>query len=178
MWRQRATWGRLAMPEARLQSSVRAWAGQALLYAAFALAVGSFSHWPVYHPIGADQALVKVSFVHAGKPVGDCRTLSESERADLPRNMRVSVVCPRERSPVTVEVDIDGRAALRRTAPPSGLSHDGASAVYERLVVRAGEQRIAVRLQDDQRAAGFTYQRQTTVRLDPFDAEKGGITFQ
>ncbi len=37
-------------------------------------------------------------------------------------------------------------------APPPALSKDGASAVYERLVVPAGEHRIAVRLSDDVRA--------------------------
>jgi len=166
-------------------TSARAWAGQAALYAAFALAVGVFSHWPTYHPLDANQALIKVSFVHAGKPVGDCRPLTEAERAKLPPNMRAPTICPRERSPVTVEVDIGGQTALRRTATPSGLSKDGASAVYQRLLVPAGEQRIAVRLSDDVRANGFTHRSESTVVLKPaqvlvidFDAEKGGITFQ
>jgi len=168
-----------------LVTSARAWAGQAVLYAAFALAIGLFSHWPSYRPLDANQALIKVSFVHAGKPVGDCRPLTAAESAKLPPNMRAPTICPRERSPVTVEVDIGGQAALRRTAMPSGLSKDGASAVYQRLVVPAGEQRIAVRLSDDARARGFTNQRESTVMLKPaqvlvidFDAEKGGITLQ
>jgi hypothetical protein len=172
------------MPE-RLTPSPRAWVGQALLYGAFALAVGTFSHWPAIHPIGPDEALIKVSFIHAGKPVGDCRPLSAAEMARLPPNMRAPMVCPRERSPVTVEVDLDGTPALRRTAQPSGLSRDGSAAVYQRLVVPAGEQRIAVRLKDDVRGAGFGYQRDATVTLAPaqvlvidFDAEKGGITFR
>ena len=99
--------------------------------------------------------------------------------------MRAPIKCPRGRSPVTVEVDIGGVNALRRSAAPSGLSRDGASAVYQRLVVPAGEQRIAVRLNDDARQAGFTHQRDVTLKLAPaqvlvidFDAEKGGITVQ
>jgi hypothetical protein len=166
-------------------TSARAWIGQALLYGAFALAVGTFSHWPRYHPIDAGQALIKLSFIHAGKPVGDCRPLSAEESARLPPNMRAPMVCPRERSPVTVELDIGGKTALRRSAQPSGLSKDGASAVYQRLLVPAGEQRIAVRLKDDVRAPGFTYQREATLKLAPaqvlvidFDAEKGGITMR
>lgn len=161
------------------------WVGQGLLYALFALAIAVFSRWPAYHHLAADQALIKVSFTHTGKPVGDCRPLSAAELARLPPNMRAPMKCPRERSPVTVEVDIGGALALRRVVQPSGLSHDGASAVYQRLQVGAGEQRIAVRLNDDARQAGFTYQREATVKLVPaqilvidFDAEKGGITLR
>ncbi len=162
-----------------------AWAGQVGLYALFALVIGVFSRWPVYHPLAADEALIKVSFTHPGKPVADCRKLTPQELAKLPPNMRAPTVCPRERSPVTVEVDLDGRPALRRVVPPSGLAHDGASSLYLRLPVHAGEQRIAVRLNDDQRHPGFTYQRSATVNLAPaqvlvidFDAEKGGITLR
>jgi hypothetical protein len=157
-----------------------AWAGQVLLYALFALVIGAFSRWPVYHPLNASEALIKVSFSHTGKPVGDCRQLSLAELAKLPPNMRAPTQCPRERSPVSVEVDVGGAAALRRSAAPSGLSRDGASSVYQRLVVPAGEQRIAVRLNDDARHAGFTHQREAVVTLAPsqvlvidFDVEKG-----
>lgn len=165
--------------------SARAWLGQGLLYALFAAVIGLFSQWPVYHHLAADQALIKVSFSHTGQPVADCQKQSEAELAKLPPNMRAPIKCPRERSPVRVEVDIAGAPALRRSAVPSGLSRDGASAVYQRLVVRAGEQRIAVRLNDDARRPGFTHQREATVQLAPaqvlvidFDANRGGITLQ
>jgi hypothetical protein len=166
-------------------ATLRACAGQGLLYALFATVIGVFSRWPVVHPIDADQALIKVSFIHAGKPVGDCRAQSEAELAKLPPNMRAPTKCPRERSPVSIEVDVNGRPALRRAAQPSGLSRDGASALYQRIAVGAGEQRIAVRVSDDARQPGFAYQREQTVRLAPaqvlvidFDAERGGITLQ
>lgn len=175
----------LAARSPRTPSTPLAWAGQALLYGIFALAIGVFSQWPPYHHLGPTEALVKLSFVRVGKPVGDCRALSEAELARLPPNMRTPTVCPRERSPVLVQVAIDGRPVLARTAPPSGLRKDGASAVYERIVVPAGERRIAVQLSDDVRAREAPYRREETVRLAPgqvlvidFDAEKGGITFQ
>jgi hypothetical protein len=176
------------MADATRQSkalSAGAWIAQVLLYGLFAAVIGVFSRWPIYHHLGADQALIKVSFSHTGKPLGECRRLSEAELAKLPPNMRAPISCPRERSPVTVEVDIGGQPALRRTSEPSGLSRDGASAMYQRLVVPAGEQRIAVRLNDDARGAGFAYQREATVKLAPaqvlvidFDATRGGITLQ
>lgn len=162
-----------------------AWIGQAGLYALFALVIGALSRWPAYHPIAANEALIKVSFSHTGKPVAECRKQTPEELAKLPPNMRAPMICPRERSPVTVQVDVGGKPALRRVAPPTGLSHDGPSSVYLRLPVPAGEQRIAVRLNDDARSSGFTYQREETVTLEPsqvlvidFDAEKGGITMR
>lgn len=162
-----------------------AWLGQALLYGLFALAIGVFSHWPVYRHLAPDAALIKLSLVHAGKPVGDCRPQTPEELAKLPPNMRAPSRCPRERSPVTVELDIDGVPAARATAHPSGLSRDGASALYRRLPVTAGERLIQVRLRDDVRSPGFTYTLERRVTLAPaqvlvidFQAEKGGITVQ
>lgn len=166
-------------------SGPRAWLGQVLLYGLFALAIGVFSQWPPYHHLPPGQALIKVSFSHAGKPVGDCRPLSPQELARLPPNMRAPTVCPRERSAVTVQVELGGVLVLDRTAQPSGLSKDGASAMYARLVVPAGDQRIAVRLSDDVRRRDAGWHREATVRLVPgqvlvidFDPGKGGITLQ
>ena len=162
-----------------------AWAGQLLLYGVFALVIGVFSRWPEYRHLAADQALIKLSFTHAGKRVAECRQLNAEELAKLPPNMRTPMKCERERAPVRVEVDVDGAPAIRHVATPSGLSKDGASAVYQRLSVGAGEHRVAVRLKDSAGGSGFDYQREQTVSLAPaqilvidFDAEKGGITLQ
>lgn len=161
------------------------WLGQLLLYGLFALVIGVFSHWPSYRHLQPDQALIKLSFTHVGKPVGDCRKPGAEELAKLPPQMRPTSICPRERSPVIVELDIDGVNRLKRVAEPGGLSKDGSSAMYERVLVPAGEQRIAVRFSDDVRARATPYQREATVKLVPgqvlvidFNAEKGGITLQ
>jgi hypothetical protein len=97
--------------------------------------------------------------------------------------MRAPMKCERERVPVAIEVDVDGRTVYSHVAAPSGLSHDGASSVYRRIVLGAGEHRIAVRMRDVPGAA-FNHVREATVRLAPaqvlvidYDAEKGGITF-
>lgn len=159
--------------------------GQVLLYALFAVVIGVFSRWPSYRPLAPDQAMIKLSFSHHGKPVSECRQASAAELAKLPPNMRAPVRCPRERSPVTVELDVDGVASYRHVAMPSGLSSDGASAVYHRLQLPAGSHRIAVRLNDDTRTPGFGHVREATIVLKPaqilvidFDDEKGGITLQ
>ncbi|HSW21777.1 MAG TPA: hypothetical protein VLJ62_03335, partial [Burkholderiaceae bacterium] len=98
------------------------WLGQFLLYGVFAVVIGVFSRWPDHQHLASDQALVKLSFNHQGKPVSECQRLSAEELAKLPPNMRAPVRCPRERSPITVELDVDGVPALRHVARPSGLS--------------------------------------------------------
>ncbi len=159
------------------------WSGQALLYAAFALFIGVFSGWPAYRPLPADQAMLKVSFIHHGQRVAECRPFTAEELAKLSPNMRTPMKCGRERSAVTIEVDLDGKTVYRHVAAPSGLSRDGASSVYHRLQVPAGSHRIAVRLKDSAAPGPFIYTRDSTVHLRPaqilvidFDAEKGGIT--
>jgi hypothetical protein len=160
-------------------------AGQLLLYGAFALAIAVFSRWPPYQHLTPDEALIKLSFTHSSKHVSECRQLSAAELAKLPPNMRTATKCDRERAPVRVEVDVDGKPAMRHVASPSGLSKDGASSVYERLVIGAGTHRVAVRLKDSAGTGAFDYERTQDVTLAPaqilvidFDAEKGGITLQ
>lgn len=161
------------------------WVGQLVLYGLFAALVGTFSQWPLYHPMGPDQAQIKVSISRVGQPVGECRKRTEEELAKLPPNMRAPMECPRERSPLTVEVDLNGQSILKRVVPPTGLSKDGASSIYERVVVPAGEQHLAVRLNDDVRPGATVHKREETVKLAPgqvlvidFDTAHGGITFQ
>lgn len=156
-----------------------AWAGQILLYGFFALVIGIFANGPAYRALPPGQALVKVSFIHHGQRVAACRPYTAEELAKLAPNMRTPLKCGRERSPVTIEVDLDGAPVYRHVAAPSGLSRDGASAVYQRLQVPAGEHRIAVRLKDNAGAA-FNHTRDATVTLKPaqvlvidFDEQKG-----
>ncbi|HOB03073.1 hypothetical protein [Casimicrobium huifangae] len=166
-------------------TSVRSIAGQIFFYGLFIAFIGVFSRWPSYQALAPDRALVKLSFSHHGKPVSDCHQTSAAELAKLPPNMRAPVRCPRERSPVTVELDVDGALAYRHVALPSGISRDGAASVYHRLEVPAGQHRLQVRLADDARVSGFAHVRDATVTLAPtqilvidFDSAKGGITLQ
>ena len=99
--------------------------------------------------------------------------------------MRAPLDCPRQRSPVTVELALDGQLLARRVAAPSGLSRDGASTLYERFGVPAGAHQLSVKFNDSARAAGFNYTRDERVHLQPgqvlvvdFNPEKGGILVQ
>ncbi len=159
--------------------------GQALLYALFAAAIAGFSHYPRYQHLAGNQSLLKLSFSHPGQLKGECRRRGVEELAKLPPNMRNLMDCPRERSPVTVELDLDGNALTRAVIPPSGLSRDGPSTVYARFPVTAGPHQIRVRINDSVRASGFNYTRDERISLRPgqilvvdFNAEKGGIVLQ
>lgn len=117
-------------------------------YAAFAAFIGYFSTSPPYHPIAPGHALVKLSFTHAGERREACRERSAAELAKLAPNMRSPLDCPRERSPVVVEIEMDGAPILDATAQPTGLRRDLPSTVFRRTEVPAGRHAFRARLAD------------------------------
>ena len=158
------------------------WLAQAVFFVLFALGIGYFSTAPAYQHIGKNEALVRLSISHAGQLLGDCRERSAEELSKLSRNMRAAQDCPRERSPVTIEVDLDDKPLYREVVPPSGLSRDGASTVYRRFTTPAGEYRLTVRVNDSAKVQGFNYQRSEVVQLKPaqvlvidFNRQQGGV---
>src|SRR5690606_17968723 len=110
---------RAPVPKEPLMRRVFDWAGQALLYGCFAVAIGVFSRWPAYHPLPPDMAQIKVSFIHHGARLADCRPYTAEELAKLAPNMRKATKCERERSPVSIEVDLDGRQVVSHVSAPS-----------------------------------------------------------
>jgi hypothetical protein len=139
----------------------------------------------VYRHLSEDEALLKLSFSHPGQLRGDCRRRMPEELQRLAPNMRQEMDCPRERSPVTVELHLDGTMLVRKEVRPAGVSRDGPSTYYARFAVPAGEHRLAVRIDDSARVPGFNHERDEAVRLDPgrilvvdFDPARGGILFR
>jgi len=63
---------------------------------------------------------VRLSFSHGAKPSAPCRERTDEELAKLPPNMRVRLECPRERSPVRVEIEMDGKLLYDNTGPAGG----------------------------------------------------------
>ena len=157
---------------------------QLLLYVPLMALIGYFSTQPRFSILGADEALVRLSFIHAAERKSPCRTRSAEELAKLPPNMRAAQDCPRERAPVRIELEVDGSVVLRREVPPSGLKNDGNATVYHRLPVPAGKHRVVARLSD--RASGeFNHRKEETIELAPggvllidFVAAKGGFVFR
>jgi hypothetical protein len=160
-------------------------AGQIVALTIVFAAVAWLADWPRYRQIPEQSAVVKLSFTHGSSRKADCRKRTAEELAKLPPNMRRPVECPRARQPVYVELDVDGRATYRASLPPSGLSGDGPSRVYERFVVPAGPHAIAVRMRDTARAEGFDYAKSADVTLSPdqsfvidFRPEVDGFAFR
>jgi len=157
---------------------------QAVCYAAFIAVVGYFATSPPYVHLPPGEALVKLSFQHAGERKEACHERTPEELAKLAPNMRAASVCPRERVPVEVEVELDGKPLFAMVVSPSGLAKDGASTVYRRVAVPAGAHRIVARLKD---APGtvFGYVTERTIDLAAgrvlvidFDKKEGGWVFR
>jgi hypothetical protein len=158
--------------------------GQAIAYAAFAVAIGYFATRPAYTHLDPDKALIKLSFSHAGQRKGDCRRLTPEELAELAPNMRRPLDCPRERLPLRVELLLDGATVFQGELPPSGLAGDGASTVYRKFPVAPGQHRLTARLRDTARTEGFDYESEQDIVLEPrqvfvvdFKAALGGFIF-
>ena len=157
---------------------------QAVLYAAFVAVIGYFSNQPAYEHLPANDALLKLSLSHAGARKEACRQRSAEELAKLAPNMRAASVCPRERVPVVVDVDVDGARVFHVVATPTGFAKDGASTIYRRLPIVAGKHRITARLSDTPDGQ-FGYAHDTTIDVAPgrvvvvdFDPSQGGFVIR
>lgn len=157
---------------------------QALLYGAFAVALGYFSTSPAYEVLRPDEALVRLSVSHSAQLRQPCHTRTPEELAKLAPNMRAALDCPRERADVRVAIHVDGKPLVEASAAPSGLSRDGASVLYRKTTVPAGTHHIAASLADNAEGR-FTFHREEDVTLAPaqvlvidFVASQGGWVFR
>lgn len=158
---------------------------QAVNYGVFMLLVWYFSAAPAYTHLQPDQAVITMAFAHAGARLGECRELSPEELAKLPPNMRAPMECPRERSPVTVELRLDGERIIEQSFQPPGLYNDLGVDVYLSAKVPAGRHRLTVGMNDDVNVQGFTHVHEQTVNLEPaqllvvnFDSDTGRFYIQ
>lgn len=157
---------------------------QAAFYVPLMLLIGYFSSAPVFVHLPAGEALLRLSIAHAGERKLACRERTQEELAKLPPNMRAAQDCPRERSPLLVELEIDGRLAYRSEAVPAGAQRDGLATLYHRLPIAAGSHRVVVRMRDRPQGE-FNYVREETLNLAggdslliDFNASRGGLQFK
>lgn len=141
--------------------------GMVVAFTLFAAFMGYFSNRPTYRHLAADSATIKVSIRHAGQLMGECRERSSAELAQMPENMRAPLVCPRERSPLHLELEVDGRLVVSKILPARGLHNDGRASAYQRVTVPAGEVEVVVRMKDHIEAEAFHYQSRWTLTLEP-----------
>ena len=141
--------------------------GQVVVYAGFAALIGYFASAPAYRYFAGDEAVLTVSFSHGANRRGECHTRTREELLKLPPNMRKPVSCPRERLPVVVEFELDGKPLYEASLPPTGLSKDGLSHIYKKFTVAAGSHMLVARLRDSNRSEGFDYTSSFTIELAP-----------
>lgn len=167
--------------------SIGRYAGQVLAYAAFMSWVGYFSVFPPYEHLAQDEAMIKLAFSHAGEHREECRKQTAEELAKLPTNRRrLPGECKRERVPIVLQLELDGRQVFDGVQEPAGLWNDGPSHVYVRFPVTAGAHTLVGRLRDSRRTdGGFDYAAEHHIELRPgqnfvigFRPEAGGFTFE
>jgi hypothetical protein len=141
--------------------------GQGLFYALFMGVIGYFSTSPAYTHLPPEEALIKLSFSHAGHPKGACRERTPEELAKLPMYQRkVTTICPRERENVVVELEMDGKQLYHVELKPGGLLHSSISSIYRRIPVKAGNHTLKARLNDNG-GDHFNYVHEEKVDLAP-----------
>ncbi len=142
-------------------------AAQILLLAGFMWPLGFLSATPEVQLRAADEAVVTLTYSHAGQHQQKCQQLSPEELAKLPPNMRRTTGCPRARWPVYIELELNGQRVFAGTQNPAGLWKDGPSSLFERFRVSAGHQQAVVRLRESGRETGFDFSGTADVELRP-----------
>lgn len=141
--------------------------GQGLVYALFMGVIGYFSTSPAYTHLPPDEALIKLSFSHAGQHIGACRQRTPEELAKLPMYQRkVTTICPRERDDVIVDLEMDGKQLYHAVLEPGGLSHSSIASIYRRIPVKAGIHTLKASLNDNG-GDHFNFVHQEKVDLSP-----------
>lgn len=140
-------------------------AGALALTVALFAGTAWLSIFPTYRQIPDGTAVVKLSFSHGSDRSASCRKRPAEELAKLPPNMRRPLDCPRTRGPVYTELFIDQKPVFAASLPPSGLSGDGPSRVYQRFTVPQGHHVISARMRDTPRAEGFDHSIERAVDL-------------
>lgn len=140
---------------------------QLINYSAFMALIWFFSSAPSVYPIGEDEAMITIAFAHAGQLREPCRMLSQEELNELPPNMRKLDECPRERSPVTIEVVLDGNLIYSESLQPPGLFGDGGVDIFYSVKIPAGDHHLILKMNDSVRIEGFNHRFEQAVRVDP-----------
>ncbi len=140
---------------------------QAFNYSLFMGVVWFFASGPSIRLIGADEAKLTIAFAHAGELREPCRMLSQEELNKLAPNMRKVDDCPRERSPVMIEAELDGTMVYSALLPPPGMFGDGGVDVFFSAKIPAGEHQLNLKMNDSVRVEGFNHQFGQMVNIEP-----------
>jgi len=140
---------------------------QALNYTLFMIIVWYFSFSPPYRQLAEEKSVVTLAFGHAGERIAECKVLSQQELEKLAPNMRKPTDCPRERSPITIELQLDNQAAIKDVFQAPGFYQDQSVDVYRNVNVASGKHLLSVWMNDDINVDGHTHRLDQSVNLLP-----------
>ncbi len=139
---------------------------QVLNYTVLMALIWYFSTAPSFQVLDDKQAVITMAFSHAGKLREACRRLSQEELNELAPNMRKLDDCPRERSPISIEMKLDGEVLYDETLQPPGLFSDGGVDIYFSKKILAGEHQFEIKMDDSVRKEGFNYRLEQMVSIE------------
>lgn len=140
---------------------------QALLYALFFLPLVWFTDQPKHRHLDEGLAELKIAVRHAGATIGACSPVAAGTYTALPGDKQRPDICPRERSPLKIELLMDGETLYRATVPASGLHADGVSSIYRRFTVAAGQHHLQLRMNDNVAVEEYAWVLEQDVHLLP-----------
>lgn len=150
--------------------SIKMILGQMLFYLGLMIFIGYLSEVPEFEYLPDTHGELKLIIRHSGKLIGECIKPDPEAQKKLPRNMRAPMICPRERSPVTVRLSLDDKLVLDRTVLPAGLHNDGISADYRNFRVEAGTVRVTLVVNDSQGDPNSTYTYEREIIINPSES--------
>lgn len=155
---------------------------QAVNYSVFMGIIWYLSTSPSYRQLMEDEAVMTISFSHAGEIKEPCHKRTQKELMKLPPNMRAPMDCSRERSPIVMEALLDGAPMYSKTANAPGFYKDGGIDIYHSVKVSAGSHHLAIKMDDSVLKEGFDYEFNQNVEIKPaqillvgFDVTRGFI---
>jgi hypothetical protein len=150
---------------------------QAINYSVFMALIWYFSTSPSYRQLADDQAVLTISFAHAGELKEPCQRRTQEELMALPPNMRAPSNCSRERSPIVIEVLLDGEPMYTRTAEAPGLYNDSGVDIYHTAKVSAGSHHLAIKMDDSVLKEGFDHTFNQDIEINPAQILLVGFEF-
>jgi len=138
---------------------------QAFNYTVFMGLIWYFASAPSFQVLEDNQAVITMAFSHAGELREPCRMLSQEELNKLPPNMRKLDDCQRERSPVLIEMKLDGEVLYDVQLEPPGLFGDGGVDVYFSKKIPAGKHVFEIKMDDSIREEGFEHHYQQDIQI-------------
>ena len=128
-------------------------------------AVGHFADSPTYKVMNPSQTELRLVIRHSGVLIGACEMKPAEELEKLPANMRQPMNCPREKSPLSLELLVNDEVLHRGVVRPSGIHDDGVLALYQNFRVPGGSTDIELRVKDQVDLENYNYTLRETLEL-------------